>query len=131
MPPPNDDFKRSIHGTMRALLKQKVAVSKSVWLSVSAVAFTLLSRTIIIHKADDIVRIHDMWLWPFQAESYQGATALDLAALFSLIIFVTEVILILAALVGWVAAAVLGCLKTIIKVHEEGNRTTESNATSV
>ena len=115
---------------MKALLKQKVVVSKPIWLVVSSIAFVLMSRTIIIHKSNDIVRIHDLWLLPFQAESYQGATASDLAIGVSMIILFTGVILILAGLTGWIAAAVSGSLNVLIKSQKQENRTTESNTTS-
>ena len=111
---------------MKTLLKQKVHLSKPVWLGVSALAFVLMSRTIIIHKAGDICRIYHLWLWPFKAESYQGATVSDLAVGFSTIILFTGVILILAALAGWIVAAIVGSLTLVIKPKEQENRTIES-----
>jgi hypothetical protein len=100
---------------MKSLLKQNVNISRPIWLGVSTVFFCILSRTIIVHKANDVYRIYHLWLWPFQAESYQGATVSDIVHGFSMIVLITSIILAFATLAGWLVAALFGSLKVIIK----------------
>jgi hypothetical protein len=103
----------TIQGNMHSLLKHKVIVSKPVWLGVSVVAFALMSRTIIIHKGNDIWRLYQLWLLPFQAE-YHDSSLLGLVLGSWWIILMTGVQLFLAALLGWLLAALLaGCIVVI------------------
>jgi hypothetical protein len=99
---------------MMRLLREKVVVSRTVWITVAIIAAGLLSGTVVSHKGADVIRVYDMWLWLFTSSSYQKEGLIGIVQAVGMVALVTFVVIAISVAAGWLTAAIVGSFAVVI-----------------
>ena len=98
-----------------SILRQKVVLSRRLWLTVTMIMMGLLSTCILYQKGGDTVRVYNIWLDVFRPSTYEGFAdagfadvATAVARALAGFVLLTLIVFCISAFVGWLAAAVYG-----------------------
>jgi hypothetical protein len=97
------------------ILREKVAISRTVWVVVAIIVAALLSSTVVSHKGADVIHVYDMWLWMFTSTSYQEEDWVSIVQGAGMVALVTFVVIGISLAVGWLIAAIIGSFAAVIR----------------
>ncbi len=97
------------------ILREKVKISRIVWLIVAVVVAGYLANVVIIQKGGDVVRVYDLWLKVLRPSSYAGADFVEVVRGLGFIACCTFVVFGISAGIGWLVAAIAGSVALLFR----------------
>ena len=97
------------------ILREKVPISRILWLAVAIVVAAFLANSVIVRKGEDVMRVYDCWLLLFSGDTYAGQSLIDIFASVGMVAYVTVVLIAISLGVGWLTAAIVGSLAVLIR----------------